>query len=170
MRHKAAALLVAPLLTLAAPARAQPAARGYDYNYMAVCMFAELMSGYALPPIDARLLRDRRLHRLPDRPLSSSRGTGFEQNYTFKGDGVAGTLLRDGKSGDAFFQTFRVDARRIPGRLQSRQMLLDLLEAPRGPGSAPDFSQGCEQWSVSIHFRGDVLQWVEISNARLSYD
>ena len=165
MTIRAQALAVAAFCAVTMPAQAQTLSdRDRGYGYLALCVFAETVTGYVLPPVDPRLLRDRRVRRTPGNPNG---GAGFGGRYTFTGDGVTGTILRESQGDPAFtnlrIETLRVNARRIPPRLRSRDYLLDMLGVARTPKEKSNFEEGCEQWRVSLHFTGDALEWAEFA-------
>jgi hypothetical protein len=141
---------------------------GYHYNYLAVCVFADMVAGNALPALDDRFFRRNPQLRKLSEHLPTSKPTFFWDKYEFQGNGVAGTILRRGLR--AFFEDFRVDGRMIPAPLRLKSNLLGHL-ALRGSGADTDeVESGCEQWSVRLHFTGDTLDWAEFHDARRSYD
>jgi hypothetical protein len=186
VRARALVVVAFCAVTAVAPARAQGVAgdgfeyHSNDFNYASVCVFAELVSGYVLPPVNARLLRDPRLHRKPTVPGMAGLGSA----YIFTGDGVTGVLWWDkrGIGHDAicvlpwdkcvasYFAEFQVAPQRIPAMWRSRGALMSLIGARWQPGTSSGFVVGCENWSVSFSFVGEALKSIRFQDLRSSYD
>ena len=164
MTIRAQALAVAAFCAVIIPAQAETASdldRGYDY--LALCVFAETVTGYVLPALDSRLLRDRRVRKVPGHPSGQ---TYAIEPFTFTGDGVVGTILRESQFDPTLtnlrIESLRVEARRIPAQLRSRDYLLGKLGVARSPPKpSSNFKAYCEQWTVSLQFTGNALEWAE---------
>ena len=141
---------------------------GHDYNYLAVCIFEEMVAGYVLPPLDDRFFRsNRRLKKLPEREATSNPGQ-FWDAYEYRGGGLTGTIMRSARG--AFFESFRLNGSRIPAPLRIEQNLLDLLGIRIDRVRADEVETGCEQWSLRFRFSGNKLEWVEIHDSKRAYD
>ena len=96
-----------------------------DYDYQAVCVFAELVEGYVLPALDDRFFRSNaRLKQLPSVPSS----VGVERRYEYRGDGFVSTTR--GYGSKARFEFARIEASRIPRGLRSKDSLTRQIFSP----------------------------------------
>ncbi len=138
---------------------------GYDYNYAEVCPFSEMVAGYSLPSLNASFFRgNKRLTKLV-KPRPPDESNPVWEEFEFRGDGLTGTVLR--RANVAFFETFQVDAARIPANLRLKSDLLILLGRDT---RSDEVEVACEKWSVHLHFAGDKLSWVRLRDSRRAYD